>query len=278
MIPAIGYAMRDENRPYAGEPAWTAVEVDFQRASHPLRLEPYLTGFAFEYVSVHALELSVSSPVPPERRYLDALVEVARENGAVAISDHLGFNHGATGGAGAGHVMTPPLTQAALDATCRNVALIQRRFEPYQFYVENLAHFFQLEGTMAEETFFCRMLQRTGCGLLLDITNSYANERNFGTSAREFIEAVIPAASCVQIHLAGGFYHSQYQRYIDSHSEAIPEEVWDLYEHALDLGGDKIDAVFIERDWNFPKAAGWRNEVHRARGIAERRESASCRS
>jgi uncharacterized protein len=278
MIPATGYAMREENRPYAGEPAWNAVEVDFQRASHPLRLEPYLTGFSFDYVSIHALELSVSSPDAPADRFLDALVEVAEENGAVAISDHLGFNHGRPGGPGAGHVMTPPLTQAALDVTCRNLEIIQRRFDPFLFYVENLAHFFVLEGTLAEETFFRRMLERTGCGLLLDITNTYANQQNFGTSAREFIEAVIPAAGRLQIHLAGGFYHPGAKRYIDSHSEPIPEDVWDLYKQALELAGDKIDAVFIERDWNFPKEEGWRNEVHRARTIAERLESQRCRA
>ncbi len=265
MLPATGYALRDENRPFADEPAWTAVEVDYLRACHPLRTEPFLTGLAFDYVSIHSLELSVCSPDLPDRRFLDALVEIARENQAVAITDHLGFTHGVPGGAGVGHVTAPPFTQAALDTTCRNIERIQRHFGEFRFYVENLAHFFQWQGTLDEAEFMIRVLKRTGCGLLLDVTNAYANERNFGTPASDFISAIVPAANRVQMHLAGGFFDDERGRYIDSHSEPIPAEVWTLYEEAVAASGDRLDAVFIERDWNFPMEAGWRNEVHKAR-------------
>jgi uncharacterized protein (UPF0276 family) len=37
----------------------------------------------------------------------------------------------------------------------------------------------------------------------------------------------------------------------------------------LRIGAGKIDAVFIERDQNFPDDAGWRNEVRQTRRIAE---------
>ncbi|MGD9645250.1 MAG: DUF692 family multinuclear iron-containing protein [Pirellulales bacterium] len=265
MLPATGYALRNENRPYADDPAWTGVEVDFLRACHPLRTEPFLAGLNFDYVSIHSLELSVSSPDLPDRRFLDALVEIARENGAVAITDHLGFTHGEVGGAGVGHVTAPPFTQAALDATCRNIDHIQQHFGEFRFYVENLAHFFQWKGTIDEAEFMIRVLQRTGCGLLLDVTNAYANERNFGGSASQFIRAIVPAANRVQMHLAGGMFDDERGRYIDSHSEPIPPEVWALYREAVAVSGDRLDAVFIERDWNFPTEAGWRNEVHKAR-------------
>jgi len=276
MPPATGYALRDENRPYANDPAWNGIEIDFQRASHPLRTEPCLSGLHFDYVSVHALELSVCSPEPPEARYLDALVEVAEENGAVAITDHLGFTHAQRGGAGVGHVMTPPLSLEALDATCSNIDLIQRRFGDRRLFIENLAHFFLLPGTLDEADFIRRMLERTGCGLLLDVTNAYANQRNFNVDATEFIRAVLPAADRVQMHLAGGYYDDRFGRYIDSHSEPIPQEVWDLYRLALKLARGKIDAVFIERDWKFPTETGWRSEVHRVRELASLTERESC--
>lgn len=218
---------------------------------------------------MHTLDLSVSSPEPPDVKYLDALVEVANENGASAITDHLGFTHGVAGGFGVGHVMAPPFTEAALDATCRNIDVIQRHFGNFKFYVENLAHFFAWQGESDEITFMTRILERTGCGLLLDITNSYANQQNFGDDTGEFIRAVIPAAHRVQMHLAGGYFDESWGRYIDSHSESIPTEVWTLYEEALTVGRGKVDAVFIERDWKFPREEGWRNEVHRAKYIAE---------
>lgn len=268
MLPATGYALREENQAYVGNADWNAVEVDFQRAAHPLRSKAYLDGLKFDYVSIHALEISICSPDPPQLAYLDALVEVAAENGAVAITDHLGFSHARPGGHGAGHVMTPPLTQTSLDVTCRNIETVQRHLGEHPLFLENLAHFFVLEGTLDEATFFQRFLHRTGCGLLLDITNAYANQRNFGTNASEFIEALLMYAPRVQFHLAGGFYDEPRGRYIDSHSEPIPEEVWELYRTALLLGGDRVEAVFIERDWNFPRADGWASEVAQARAIA----------
>jgi uncharacterized protein (UPF0276 family) len=71
------------------------------------------------------------------------------------------------------------------------------------------------------------------------------------------------------MHLAGGFFDDSVNRYIDSHSEPIPDTVWHLYRFALQQAGDKVDAVFIERDQNFPADAGWRNEIRQARRIAE---------
>lgn len=269
MSAATGYALRDENRPYADDPAWTAVEIDFKRADHPLRTEHFLKGLEFDYVSVHTLDLSVSSPEPPDAKYLDALVEVAHENGARAITDHLGFTHGVKGGAGVGHVMAPPFTRASLDATCRNIDAIQRHFGNFKFYVENLAHFFAWQGELDEITFMTRVLERTGCGLLLDITNSYANQQNFGDDTGEFIRALVPVADKIQMHLAGGYFDERWGRYIDSHSEPIPDDVWSLYEESLTLGQGKVDAIFIERDWKFPREEGWRNEVHRARHLAD---------
>src|SRR5262245_42223 len=128
MLPATGYALREENQPYAGNADWNAVEVDFQRACHPLRRGPYLADLSFDYVSIHALEVSICSAEQPAANYVDRLVEVAAENGAVAITDHLGFSHAGPSGHGAGHVMTPPLTPVSLDVTCRNIDQVQRRF------------------------------------------------------------------------------------------------------------------------------------------------------
>ena len=110
---------------------------------------------------------------------------------------------------------------------------------------------------------------RTGCGWLLDVTNVYANGRNFGYDPYEFIANVLPIAERVQMHLAGGYWDSRSEFYIDSHSHPIPDEVWNLYRHALSLSRGKVDAVFIERDQEFPDEAGWRAEVRLARSIAE---------
>jgi uncharacterized protein (UPF0276 family) len=258
--------LRKQNRAWAGEPAWTGVEIEFFRASDALRLVPYLTGLKFDYVSIHSLELSVASPEPPRPEHLDALLAVAQENGAAAISDHLAYTRG--GDIGVGQVATTPFTADALDAVCRNIDLIQRRLGGVAFFIENMAHFFRLRGTMPEAEFLGRVLRRTGCGWLLDVTNVYHNMLNFGDDPVAFIEAVMPAAPRVQMHLSGGYLEEESGKYIDSHSSPIPDPVWDLYRRALGLGRGKVEAVFIERDGNFPEGDGWLPDVRTARRIA----------
>lgn len=270
MSPAIGYALREQNRPIVtDEPAVNAVEITFERAEDPLRTERYLADADFDYVSVHALKLSPGSPDPPRLDYLEAIRDIALENGAASISDHLGFTRDGNRGVEMGHFAPVPLTLTALDVTCRNVDRIQRFFGPLHFYLENIAYLFRLDGELEEADFISRLLERTGCGWLLDVTNVYANALNFGFDPRAFIAAVMPAAGSVQMHLAGGEWDDRLGKYFDSHSQPIPEPVWDLYRFALEQAGDKTAVVFIERDQNFPDPSGWRAEIREARRIAE---------
>jgi uncharacterized protein (UPF0276 family) len=270
MIPAVGYGVRDENRTILDDPAINAAEITFEQADDPLRRDPYLGRERdFDLVSVHALEMSVASPAPPPRKYLDAVKAVAEENGARSVSDHLGFTRDADGRVALGHFQSPPFTPAALDVTCRNIDRLLRFFREFEFYIENIAYLFLFKGPMSEAEFIVRMLERTGCGLLLDVTNVYANAVNHGYDAREFIQTVVPAARRLQMHLAGGYFDQKARRYFDSHSFPVHQEVWDLYRFALEQGRGKAEAVFIERDADFPTEAGWRDEVRRARAIAE---------
>lgn len=77
------------------------------------------------------------------------------------------------------------------------------------------------------------------------------------------------------VHLSGGYFDAEAGLYIDSHSRAVPDEVWGLYREALELGRAKVNAVFIERDQDFPDEAGWRAELRRARRVAEEAEAES---
>ncbi len=128
MIPAIGYAIREQNRYVLDDPAINAAEITFERADEPLRVNRYIRDIDFDVVSVHALKLSVASPDPPGLAYLQALKAIAEENGACSISDHLGFTRDSDDGVEIGHFAPPPFTESALDATCRNIDAIQNHF------------------------------------------------------------------------------------------------------------------------------------------------------
>jgi len=269
MTPAIGFAIREQNRPILDDPAIDAVEITFERADDPLRIDRYVGDIDVDHVSVHALKLSPGSPDAPNAEYLEALKAIAEENAAQSVSDHLGFTRDTDSGHEMGHFAPVPMTVEALDATSRNIDIIVDYFGPINFYIENIAYLFRLEGTIPEAEFLSKLLCRTGCGWLLDVTNVYANATNFGFDAYEFIAEVMPAAKRVQMHLAGGYFDDEVNLYIDGHSHPIPEPVFKLYRHALELGLGKVDAVFIERDQNFPDETGWRTEVREVRRIAE---------
>lgn len=269
MLPAIGYAIREQNRYVLDDPAINAVEITFERSDDPLRVDRYVGDEDFDYVSVHALKLSPGSIDVPARQYLDALKSIAIENGAASISDHLGFTRDTRDGVELGHFAPVPLTREALDIVCRNLDYIQAQLAPLHFFLENIAYLFRLEGTLTEAEFLRQLLRRTGCGWLLDVTNVYANATNFDFDAHEFITEIMPAASRVQVHLAGGYFDEKVNMYIDSHSHPIPAAVWDLYRHALAVADDKTEAVFVERDQNFPDESGWRAEIGKVRSIAE---------
>ena len=270
-LPGIGYALREQNRYILDDPAINAVEITFERADDPLRIDRYLGDQEFDHVGIHALKLSVASPDAPGQNYLDTLLAIAEENNAESISDHLGFTRDAHHGVEMGHFAPPPFTPAALDVTCRNIDFVQKFFgrRDRRFYIENIAYLFRFEGTLTEAEFLGRLLRNTGCGWLLDVTNVYANATNFRFDPYDFIAEVMPAADRVQIHLAGGFFDEEAGMYIDSHSEPIPEQVWELYRYALNQGRTKIDAVFLERDQNYPDERGWRREIRQVRAIAE---------
>jgi uncharacterized protein (UPF0276 family) len=269
MLPAIGYALREQNRYILDDPAINAVEVTFERADDPLRVDRYIgDAIDFDHVSVHALKLSPGSPDRPAKRYLDALKAICEENGATSVSDHLGFTRDADDGVEMGHFAPVPMTIEALDNCSRNVEYILDYFSPIEFYLENIAYLFRLDGTMQEADFISQLLDRTGTGLLLDVTNVYVNAENFKFDARDFIAQVVAHAPKVQMHLAGGIYDEKLKMHMDTHSHPSPDPVFDLYRYALEQGHGKVSSVFVERDQNYPGEEGWRGEIGRVKRIA----------
>ena len=153
MVPAIGYALREQNRYILDDPAINAVEITFERADDPLRVDRYVGNTDFDQVSVHTLKLSVASPDAPRHDYLVALKSIATENNAATVSDHLGFTHNGNHDVEMGHFAPPPFTEEALECTCRNLDLIQDYLGDLKFYIENIAYLFRFDGTMSEAEF-----------------------------------------------------------------------------------------------------------------------------
>ena len=75
-----------------------------------------------------------------------------------------------------------------------------------------------------------RLIQRTGCGLLLDINNIVVTTGNLGGAAQDYLAAIDPDW-VGEIHLAGHAteLHDSGPLYIDDHGSAVSARVWELY-------------------------------------------------
>jgi uncharacterized protein (UPF0276 family) len=80
------------------------------------------------------------------------------------------------------------------------------------------------EQEMSEPEFFNRLHAETGCGMILDLHNLYANTINLGISAEAYLSELDPAV-VGEIHLAGGDTLQGF--HTDSHSRPTPDTVWE---------------------------------------------------
>jgi uncharacterized protein (UPF0276 family) len=132
--------------------------------------------------------------------------------------------------------------------------------------LENIAAPFEIPGGMPEAEFFTRLVERTGCGVLLDLTNLLGNAYNHGFDARERLRDY-PLAAVQQVHLAGGFVDHDRQ-WVDSHSEPVEPAAYALLAE-LAAARPALRTIVIERDDKLGALAELVGEADRAQAIWE---------
>jgi len=131
--------------------------------------------------------------------------------------------------------------------------------------IENVSSYLRWDGEMAEGEFLAALASRSGCELLVDVNNIYVNARNLGGDPRQFIDA-LPVRAVRQIHLAG---HSEGPGLlVDTHDTPVDDEVWTLYDAALERLGPR--PTLIEWDTDIPELDVLLAEAARATRSLER--------
>lgn len=129
--------------------------------------------------------------------------------------------------------------------------------------LENItAPFVIPQADLSEGEFFTELVARTGCGLLLDLTNLVINAHNFGFNVTEHLSHY-PIEAVMQVHLAGGKSHSGW--WVDSHSEPVAETSLTLLK--LLKGRAPLRAIIVERDERLPPLTELVAEAHKAEQI-----------
>ena len=251
------------------------IELTAENYADPERLPRHVTQLRERGVQVivHGISLSLGGAEPVASARARHLRTLAEAIDATLISEHIAFVRG--GGREAGHLLPVAWTEASLAVIIDNVRRTRDILGDWPLALENVSTLFDWPATpdaMPEAEFLSRLVDATGCHLLLDVANVYANARNLGGRAEDLLDSV-PVDRIAYVHLGGGdetdgIYH-------DTHAGAIPPPVFDLLE-SLYRRADVAGAM-IERDDNFPDETDLRHELQAMRDAMARGRLARAR-
>ncbi|MDR3426510.1 DUF692 domain-containing protein [Silvimonas sp.] len=196
-------------------------------------------------VSLHGVGLGLGSPGPLDARHLEQLATLVAAIEPAAVSEHLAWNR--YNGQCFNDLLPVPRLAGVLDNLCANIDQLQQRLKR-PVLLENVSSYVVFaEETITEAELLAELVQRTGCGILLDINNMVVNALNHGIDPLAEI-ARLPTHAIGEIHIAG---HEMFDGVvIDTHGASVSDQVWQLLAQTLAQIGPR--PVLLERDTHIP--------------------------
>jgi uncharacterized protein len=224
-------------------------------------------------LSLHGVGLSIGGPLALDREHLKRLRMLNDRFSPGLFSEHLAWSTHDTGFLA--DLLPLPYTVKTFERVRDHIVQTQE-FMGRQMLLENPASYLSFEdSTMGEAEFITRLVDATGCGLLLDVNNVFVSARNLKTSAHDYLDQY-PLAHVQEIHLAGhevSIDDAKQTVLIDDHGSPVSEDVWALYADVIDHTGHL--PTLLERDNNVPPLRELVTEAHYADGIAQNRRKAA---
>ncbi|BAZ52159.1 hypothetical protein NIES4103_48180 [Nostoc sp. NIES-4103] len=269
-LPTLGVGL-GFREPFKSDLFLNRQQVDFLEivAEHyldtPVQKQQELELLASHFPIIpHAINLSLGSAEGLDTDYLHKLASLIKQLNPPWWSEHICFTK--AGGVDIGHLSPLPYTKEAVEVVCRNIAEV-RRWVEVPLILENITYMVTLPGAeMTEAQFLTEVVERSDCGLLLDVTNLHTNAMNYAYDVHDFFQQ-LPWERIVQLHFVGGHWHDGIL--IDSHSQSTPLEVWQLMDEVV--GRASVKGIVLERDENLPPFAELTQELEKAREIGRSR-------
>ncbi len=217
-------------------------------------------------VSLHGVGASLGGTSPPDTSHLRRVARLVNQLHPVLVSEHAVWS--SYQGEYLADLLPLPRTRDAMDNLVRGVEAYQEALGR-TILLENPSNYLPVHSDMDEVDFLLEVASRTGCGLLLDISNLFISARNTGVDAYGYIRALTPAL-VGEIHVAGydvdpGFGD---RLLIDSHAASVDAAVWQMLDVALQHLGPR--PVLLERDANLPAFSQLQAEANRARQLTHK--------
>jgi uncharacterized protein len=189
------------------------------------------------------------------------------------FSEHLAWSTHDTGFLA--DLLPLPYTNITFERVRDHISETQE-FMGRQMLLENPASYLSFDdSTMGEAEFIARLVDATGCGLLLDLNNVFVSARNLKTSAQDYLNQY-PLAHVQEIHLAGHEVATDDNAetvLIDDHGSPVSDDVWGLYADVIERTGPL--PTLIERDNNVPPLFELVSEADYANHVAQSRRKAA---
>jgi len=226
-------------------------------------------------VLYHGVGLGLASSHPVDKRRLENLARVLDILSPEIWSEHLAFVR--AGGREIGHLAAPPRSEATVNGALENLLRIRKAVSVLPA-LENIATLIDPPGSKLSEPAWTQgILEGSGCDMLLDLHNLYANALNFGQDPVVYLRT-FPLERVRLVHLSGGNWipeppafaaHPGARRLLDDHVHDVPDPVYAL----LELLAEKAEAsltVIIERDGEYPAFGILLDQIDRARAALAR--------
>lgn len=212
-------------------------------------------------ISFHGVGLSLGSADLPDLEHLRKTKNLVDEFKPGLVSEHISWGH--HNGINTNELLPLPYNSESLEAIARNIDCTQN-FLGRQILVENPSAYIQFAATtITEPEFIAKIIEKTKCGLLLDVNNIYVSCHNNKSNTFKYIEAIDPKW-VQEIHLAGHIRVSK-NLLFDTHSTKVCDDVWELYEFAIRKLGPV--PTLIEWDADVPALEVLQQEAEKAQTI-----------
>jgi len=207
----------------------------------------------------HGVSMYPGSAAGLNRGHLKRLKALVKRTGTPWVTDQLCW--GRVDGCYTHDLLPLPYTSEAARIAARNIREA-RDFLETPIAVENVSSYTELHvSSMTEWEFLNEVVERAGCGILLDVNNIYVSSKNHCFDPFRYVNSIDPAR-VAQIHVAG---HSRFEKYIlDTYDHPVIDPVWSLYERAIERTGHT--ATPLEWDDRIPSF----EEVHAEARKAEK--------
>ena len=213
-------------------------------------------------ISVHGVGLSIGGEAPLDRDHLDRLKTLCDWLQPASFSEHLAWS--THDGAFMNDLLPLPYTDNTLKRIVDHIDQVQNHLGN-RMLLENPSSYLAFEDSAYNEpTFLREIVNRSGCGLLLDVNNIFVSAKNLNFNAVSYVDD-LPLDKVREIHLGG--HDEDLDSHgdtvlIDSHGTTVADPVWQLYQYVIEQTGPR--PTLIEWDNNVPIWDDLYDEVLRA--------------